>query len=412
MLLSVLLAVAVGVHSVAPGTGFSQGRAALAAPSHAEAEQLAADGEVEQALDAFQRIAAANPNDHEARLWIARLHVLMDNPARAEPVYRSVALEDPSNVRASVGIANTLLARYEHNEALDILAGTERLAPEDPEVLAALGRAHVQAGHTTIAVSYLQRAVALAPTPEHRAALERARLVHGHRVEGAGLFERFDRGVDDTRGLDLTLNVRLKDSLRLIGRGQIQKKFGFSEERGGAGLEWRWKPSTTLHGYALIGPDNVVLGETEVHGGIDHVIGPVEWTFGVRYVDFASARVTVFSPGLAWQATSRLALSAQYALMSTDRETTLASERGQSVRLDGSYRFYPRLWLIGGYAGGVDRFDALSIDRVGDFRANSLTAGVRLPLASLSSLTGLYERSWRDDDFNMGRVTVSVGQSF
>ena len=91
------------------------------APTHAEAVQAANDGRDAEALVAFQRLASVNPADHAARLWIARLHARMGHWALAEPVYRSVLLEDPGNVDAMIGVAAALLARDEPALALEIL---------------------------------------------------------------------------------------------------------------------------------------------------------------------------------------------------------------------------------------------------------------------------------------------------
>src|SRR5687768_12515908 len=79
-------------------------------PSLADAARLADDGNTAAALDAFRQIAAANPDDHAARLWIARLHERMEHPELARPVYESVLLEDPANLEARLGLVATLLA--------------------------------------------------------------------------------------------------------------------------------------------------------------------------------------------------------------------------------------------------------------------------------------------------------------
>ena len=50
-----------------------------AADQRAEAERLAKSGGYEAALKQFQALAAANPDDIDARVWIARLHAL-DGP--------------------------------------------------------------------------------------------------------------------------------------------------------------------------------------------------------------------------------------------------------------------------------------------------------------------------------------------
>src|SRR5688572_33381179 len=86
--------------------------AAPPVPTPADAIQMANDGRDAEALAAFQRLAGFNPNDHQARVWIARLHERMGHADRAEAVYRSVLLEDPSNVDAMIGVGTTLLARH------------------------------------------------------------------------------------------------------------------------------------------------------------------------------------------------------------------------------------------------------------------------------------------------------------
>ncbi len=381
-------------------------------PTVAEAVVLVDAGELDEALQAFQRIAAANPNDHEARLWIARVHVLMDHPERAEPVFRSVALEDPTSLTAILGVGDALSSRREFDEAIEVLEGAEKRAPEDPEVLAALGRAHARAGHSREAVTYFQRASGAAPTEANAVWLERARLAHGHRVDVAGLIEQFDGGLEDTHGADVNISVRLAENFRLTGRGQVAKKFGFNDERGGLGLEWRWKPATTILGHVLVGPGNKVLGQNEVYAELDHVGRNMQWMLGFRFVDFEGANISVVSPGLVWQATGRISLAALYSLSRTTSLSFSGSESSHSLRVDGSYLLRPRVSLVAGYATGVDRFDMLSIDRIGDFGAKTGSSGVRIDFPTLTSVLGVFEHSARDDGFNMNRFTVSLSQRF
>src|SRR5919106_1324208 len=96
-----------------------------------EAVEAANEGRDADALAAFQRLANMNPDDLDARLWIARLHVRMGNLDLAEPVYRSVLLEDPSDLEAMLGVANALLARGEVDEAEEILEVAESIEPEN-----------------------------------------------------------------------------------------------------------------------------------------------------------------------------------------------------------------------------------------------------------------------------------------
>src|SRR5205085_3851929 len=145
-----------------------------------------------EALAAFQRLAAANPNDREARVWIARIHERMGEPEVAEAVYRSVLLEDPSNIDAMIGVGTTLLARHATDEALDVLVRAESLAPGNETVLESLGRAHTEAGDRVRALRYLERVVAMWPTEQHRLSLEEAQLTYFHRIEVRGFSEDFN----------------------------------------------------------------------------------------------------------------------------------------------------------------------------------------------------------------------------
>ena len=136
--------------------------------------QLTQQGQDAEALAALQKIAAANPSDHQARLWIARVHERMGHPDLAEAVYRSIVLEDPQNVDAIVGVGVTLLTQEQVDASIDMLERAEQLAPEDANVLTALGDAYLRAGRTERSIGYFERAAAIAPTPAHLFAVEQA----------------------------------------------------------------------------------------------------------------------------------------------------------------------------------------------------------------------------------------------
>jgi YaiO family outer membrane protein len=382
------------------------------APSHDEAVRLAQSGDYTQALSAFQQIAAANPNDHRARLWIAQLHVWMGHPDRAEAVYRSVMLEDPMNVEAMLGVATALLAREEPEEAVEILERAEQLAPDNPDLLAALGRAHRQAGNITRSLGYLQRAVVIAPSETNRLSLERTRMIYDHRVEVSSFFEEFSDSQPDGYRTDLGVNVRLNDRWRVFGRGQLQRRSGRSEEGGGGGAEWRWKPRTTLAGHFFIGPDNVVLPQRDGLAEMTYSYGQADWSGSYRYFDFQGAQAYTFSPAVTWWWNDRLNVGMRYSVVLTDFAPPLDDDTSVSVLLRGSYEVYPRVWANLGYAHGIENFDTLSRDRLGDFDANTFSAGARVDLRTLTGIFGLYEHQWRPDETRMHRFTFGLAQRF
>ena len=381
-------------------------------PTIDQAVQMADAGDDAGALAALRQRAAANPDDRETRLWIARLHERMGHPDLAEPVYRSVLLEDPTSLDAMIGVASTLLARQEADEAIEILEVAESRAPRNVTTFVLLGRAHRLAGRSARAIEYFQRAAAMEPTSEHRLRLERARLAHQHWFETRGFGEQFNGGTPDSRSGEVRVNYRLRETLRVSGRGQVQRKFGVSEERGGGGVEWRWRPDVALHGQVLVGRGNLVMPEGDYLGEIAYTYQAATWSAAVRYFDFTGAKTTLVTPAVSWLASERLTVDLRYAMSWSESNTLLNGEAGHSMQLRGDYRLYPRLSIQAGYSGGIEDFETFSIDRTGDFRANTAMGGLRLHLPTLTSIAGGYERQWREQGISMGRVTVALQQRF
>ena len=88
-----------------------------AAEPRAQAEQLARSGAYRAALERFQALAAANPDDLDARLWIARLHGWMGDDQRAVDVYQSILATNPGHVEALVGAGDALIRLDRRKEA-------------------------------------------------------------------------------------------------------------------------------------------------------------------------------------------------------------------------------------------------------------------------------------------------------
>jgi hypothetical protein len=335
----------------------------------------------------------------------------MGHPELAEPVYRSIAVEDPDNVDALVGLGTALLHQDRVVEGLDVLRRAEEIAPENPNVVGALAAAYQLAGDDRQSISYRQRLVAMSPTRANMMLLEDARRAHGHRIETQAYDEDFSGPTQSTRASNIAINYRLSEVVRVIGRGQLQRKFGRREDREGAGVEWRWTPWGTLTGQVLVGDDNRVLPQRDYLGRIDYGYRETTWTGQLRYFDFFGANVLMVSPGVTVAPTPRWTVGLRYALTSTDLATvTGIKDHTFDVRVARELR--PRIWAMGGYVRGVENFENFSIDRVGAFRANTATATLQILLPSLTSIVGSYDYQWRPDEVRMGRASIALVQAF
>ena len=177
-------------------------------------------------------------------------------------------------------------------------------------------------------------------------------------------------------------------------------------------MEWRWKPGTTLRIQALVGPDNRVMPEGDYLIEMRHTDRAATWTASVRAFDFKGATTTVFSPAVEWKPEGPLSVALRYAVSVTDTSTSTSLKAGHTAHLRGAYRLFSRLSIQAGYAAGVEDFENFSIDRIGIFRANTLSGGLRVYLPTRTAVVAQYEYQWQHRDRELGRVTLSLLQNF
>jgi YaiO family outer membrane protein len=402
MLLSVLLALAQVAAQPVPNASPGDINAAV---------QLVQEGRNAEALVALQKIAAADPNDHLARLWIASVHARMGHPELAEAVYRSIALEDPTNVDAWVGLGTVLLEQDRVSEGLIALKRAEDLAPQNAAVWSALASGYRLAGEDRQSMAYYERLNTSSPTVSNQLNLENARREYRHRFESQSFGEHYNGSTPNTGGEDFAINLRVADPLRVIGRWQIERKFNRTENRGGGGIEYRWTPWGTIAGQVLIGNDNRVLPQRDYLGRLDYAYHRAVYSATARYFDFFGANVTMFSPGVTIALNPRWTLGGRYAFTTTDTATSTDVE-GHTIDLRAGHEMTPRIWLRGGYIRGVENFDQFSVDHINDFRANTAHGAIEFLLPSLTSVVGSYDYQWRDGGVRMGRLNVSLVQAF
>jgi hypothetical protein len=160
------------------------------------------------------------------------------------------------------------------------------------------------------------------------------------------------------------------------------------------------------------------MPEGDYLGEVQYTYQDATWTASVRHFDFTGARTTVLSPAVAWIPTvpwipeGRLSMMLRYALSWSESNTLSRVEAGHSAHVRAAYRIHPRISVLAAYAAGVEDFENFSIDRIGDFRANTLSGGLRIDLPTLTAIIANYERQWQSRNPDMARVSVFFLQSF
>jgi YaiO family outer membrane protein len=378
----------------------------------AEAERLANSGAYAEALRAFQAIAAANPDDLEARMWIARMHEKLGQPEHAADVYRSILAAQPQNLDALIGAGNALVALGRLSEAGGVLSRAEAIAADRPAVLIAQGHLHEAANRTTLALAYYERAIALDPSnagARQAAAALRAR--RAHRLELDYDFQKFDSAqaaAHDTLHLGtFELNGRIADQLRVFARLQAQHAFDSDEQRVGGGIEWAVTRSSEIRVGALAGIDTTFLPDTDGFFTASVREGRARWSFDVRGADFDDATLWIFGPGLAIVLPHSGELSIRYyrGRVTTSPESDAIATDTVALSLEGHVT--KRAWASIGYTHGIDRLDWLTLDRIG-FESDTASFRVGFDVTPFTSIEAGYDFQSRPDSVNVHRARFGL----
>ena len=301
--------------------------------ARAEAERLAKAGNHAEALKRFQEIAAANPADTAARIWIGRLHMEMGEPRRAAAVFESVVATEPQNVDALVGLGRALSAAGRPREAGAALDRAEALAADRVEVLTAQGHLHAAEGRSTLALAWLARAAVLEPANEEiRQATEAVRAARAHRLELGYDFQHFNSTSDDTHTGTFEFNARLSDAFRIFAIGQTHHAFDDYENRFGGGIEWFAPGSVFIRTGAVVGGDTFELPEKDVFGTLVWKGPRVDLGFDLRFVDYEAADLWIGGPTLAWKMTNRATAYAEYQWGRISMDSAISTTSTDTIR--------------------------------------------------------------------------------
>ena len=374
----------------------------------AEAERLANSGSYEAALRQFQAIAASNPDDIPARMWIARLHGQLGHPEHAAEVYRSILAAQPDNQDALIGLGNSLVSLDYLREAGEVLTRAEKLAGDRPDVLAAQGRLHARANRSTLALAYYNRALTIDPgNKEVRAALDVLRAERAHRLELDYDFQHFNvEDVDDSHVGTFIVNARLSDSVRIVGEGQVENLFGVNDQRAGGGFEFMLSRNTRFNVGMLGGFDPVYLPELDFYADLGYTHRRT--TFGVlfRRAEFEDTDFWALGPEL----TVRFSKDADVYLAYYRGTTTtegFADVATDNVAIRVSGPVTNRFRLGAGYTHGIDRLDWLTADRIG-FESDTFGLRGTFTLTPFVSLEIGYDFQQRPADVNVNRARAGL----
>lgn len=127
------------------------------------AEELLAEGALEEALNAFAEVLLNTPGRIEAYVGLANTHEQLENPWAAERSWRRAVELQPDNAQAVIGHANVLHQIGRSAEAERLWIRCLSLAPDDAEPLIQLSMLELERNQPEAALPYARSSVRLEP---------------------------------------------------------------------------------------------------------------------------------------------------------------------------------------------------------------------------------------------------------
>jgi YaiO family outer membrane protein len=382
-------------------------------PTYEDAETLARAGRTQDALAAFRALVARHPDDFDSLVWIGRLLVRLGRRVEAIGVFQDVIVRSPGQVDARVGLGGALLGLGRTAEAWAVVQDAEALAPGSGDVMGLKGRVLRRLGRPSEALVALNRAHELSPTDDDIGIVrERTARLVAHRAHVSVARESSRDGIPAASIVDADVDLHLDDALRLSGRVQWQTRDGVDDTRAGLGGEWRLGRHALVRGAFMASPDSPRVAQADSFGELELAIGRAQPAIGVRYLQFADARVWIVAPSIAVDLSDNVAVAVRYYRSASEFLTSGQTAGNNSGAIMGRWQATQRWSFSAAYARGYESFDILSVDRLGRFRADTAAGGLRIDLPSLTSFAVGVEHQWRTGDRQLTRVTLDLVQHF
>ncbi len=122
------------------------------------AQEHLKQNQIEEAIEIYERIVVAAPDDLESRAQLATLYTRINQHKKAAQTYNELLKTDSENIKYQDALVNSLEAAGKHNEALEIAQAYVQTYPEVGVHYARLARLYEAEGNETDAIANYKKA--------------------------------------------------------------------------------------------------------------------------------------------------------------------------------------------------------------------------------------------------------------
>jgi YaiO family outer membrane protein len=347
----------------------SQATAEAYAGRHAHSEQL------------WRELLAAQPQDLEARIWLARLAAWQKRYQESIQAYRNILHDHPEATEGILGLATVYFWEGRYEDSLEVLEKAETLAPQDMDVQLLMARSYLGQWKKKQAEEHLSRVLAARKHDQEALDVKRqlAALTLNQISFGYSL-ETFSFAPDAHWG-SIEFSHNQPHNL-FLGNLDVVNKFDEQLVRAGGSVLHRLGQRRNLRVAALFAPQGDVLANQDYDLAYGQNLGEsFALNVGYRYLNFRAANLHVFHPAVEFYPYRRLGMAATYLLTKNRFPAPLPDSLTHSYYLRAQVQPTAKLLLSAGFARGIENFSTLTRDRLDQFLANTYSLGLRCELS-------------------------------
>lgn len=261
-----------------------------------EAQQLAFDGEREEARALAFAILEIAPNYHDVRLLIARTYSWDEKYDKAREQLDYVLERVPNHKEALIATIDNELWAEQYETALEVAATATRFYPVDQAILLKSANTHYSAGKSTEAIRIIDRIEQLNPSNSEARQLRRTIAVSGQDYTFTGSYTH--DWFSDIFGQSKKAYAQLS---RRTNYGSVIGRMNYANRFNSHGLqpELDFYPSITdgWYGYLNVGYTTSTLFPEWRFGAELYMSLPrgFEASAGFRHLIFRGSSVTIFT---------------------------------------------------------------------------------------------------------------------
>ncbi len=271
------------------------------------------------------------------------------------------------------------------------------MTPESTDVLLALARYYYYQGRNREALEQIERVFTLDPeSSEGKELKSQITLPRPLEVRLGWGQERFSFASPASKGYVSVGYVG--DRSRVSGHYERWNEFSEKVNRGGLNFSRRLEEGLWLRGYAMLAPGATVLAAQDYSAGFAWAL-PRGMAVGAdyRYLRFEVDQAHVLAPSLEYYFERPAWVRAVFYKSWTEFQPSGVVDSNASFLLHYYEQITQPMLVNVGFAHGSESFSALSVDRLGQFVANTYFGGVDFKLTPAYSIGLHYSYQGRSD---------------